>query len=483
MVLVFPRVAGNVALRVPPFGLLMIASRLRRAGFKTEIIDLNVENEERLCRVLRDVSRRVIYTGFSVFTGPMIREALRISAKLKALFPRMMLVWGGPHPAIMPELTARHPLVDVVCIGEGERTAVNLARDIARGDGFASTKGIAYQRDGEIVINGPEQKIPIDGADRELSLDLQSIDLEKYIFINRGKRTVVFLTSRGCPYRCSFCWNLMFHKRRYLAWSPAKVREEMEPLRRKKVERIIIFDSFVGPVDRVEAIGDIFRRWDIEWAIEDGCRVDYHNSREFFRMLEEKGCTHVAFGAESGSQRILDDIHKDISVEDIVRSAENRLGTRVASRYQWMTGIPGEEKEDSLKTVRLIDRVSRINPLSAHCVELYLPYPGNELFDTARAMGWKAPENLEGWGEYRWQGRYPYHREGTWFFKSLQYSNFFRQQLSLSQVSAFTANVKPVFKAAMLMLMPFAYARWHMRRFEFPVEYQLAEMLRRLLER
>jgi len=481
VILVFPRIAGNVTLPVLPFGLLAVASSLRRAGFFVRIIDLNIDSEQQLHDTLKTM--KIIFVGFSVFTGPMIQQVLEISANIRISHPNVPLVWGGPHPTIMPELTIRHQLVDIVCRGEGERTAIRLAKAIAGNESLNDIPGLTFKRNGEIVSTDPGERISSEDVDREVSLDIGSIDLDPYVFMNNGKRTAVFITSRGCPYRCSFCWNLMFHERKYIAWSPQKVEAELKPLIDMKIDKVLIFDSFVGSVSRVHAMGEIFRRHHIEWAIEDGCRVDYHNSEEFFRGLKETGCTHVAFGSESGSQRILDLIHKDITVDDILRSARLSHAHGIKGRYQWMTGIPGETREDALKTVRLIDDVSRINAQSAHSLELYLPYPGNELFDMACKAGWRPPKNIEDWGVYRWQGRYPYHKEGTWFYKSIQYSNFFFRYSSLASMSAFSENIKPVFRAVNTLYWPFAAVRWKMRWFGMPVEYWLGESIRRFLEK
>jgi anaerobic magnesium-protoporphyrin IX monomethyl ester cyclase len=483
VILVFPKVSGNVVLKVMPFGILFVAACLRRSGFDARIFDLNCESEDRLIDTIKTDSKSICYIGFSVFTGPMIQDALILCGKIKKISPSLLIVWGGPHPTIMPELTVLHPSIDIVCCGEGENTAVAIAATVEGGGSFEDVAGIVFKRGNKVVFTQPVKLIDIKAADTDISLDLKNIDVRKYIFLNKGRRTSVFLTSRGCPYRCRFCWNLMFHKRRYMAWSPEKVMDELEPLINHKVEKILIFDSFIGSHKRVQKLGTYFRNAGIEWAIEDGCRVDHHSSKDFFRMLEELGCSHVAFGAESGSQRILDHLNKDITVDDILKSAESRAGTRIFGRYQWMTGVPGEKREDTFRTLDTIEKIDKLNPFSAHSLELYMPYPGNELFELACQSGWTPPVDLEGWGTYRWQGRYPYHVEGTWFFKSVQYSNFFIQHAKLSNVSAFTENIKSIFKAANKLMFPFAYLRWRTRVFGFPIEYQTAELLRRILEK
>ena len=481
ILLIFPRIVTNVDVRVLPFGLLAIASSLRTAGFRVKIIDLNVESDDVLWDSLQQ--EKYLYVGFSVFTGPMIQSALSISQRIRRAHPEMLLVWGGPHPTIMPELTIKHPLVDVVCRGEGERTAVRLAEAVINKNSLETVPGLTFEKNGDIISTDPVERIQSKEADIKISLDLDSIELDPYIFQNNGKRSAVFLTSRGCPYRCSFCWNLMFHKRRYLAWDPHKVRQEIEPLIKQGVEKILIYDSFLGSISRVKKIGEIFHSLGLEWAIEDGCRVDCHSSDEFFRCLENTGCTHVAFGAESGSQRILKSIDKDITVEDILRSAEARRPYKIAGRYQWMTGIPGEKKSDVKKTIDLVDQVSRTNPLSAHNFEVYLPYPGNELYKKACASGWQPPNDLEGWGIFRWEGRYPYHEEGTWYYKSVQYSNFFYRYSTIASVSSLSSKIRPIFRVASRMLWPFAAFRWKTRFFQFPIEYWFAEFFRRIVER
>ena len=478
VLLIQPKIALSMDVNFLPFGLLFVASSLRRKGYHPRVIDLNVESLESLIDALQ--STHLLYVGFSVFTGPIVSDVIEISMKIRQLRPDLPIVWGGPHPTILPDLTARHQLVDVACRGEGEETAVLLADAFAENTDLHDVPGITFKR-GSDLVSTPNIKNDPDVL-KIASLDLNSIDLYPYIFLNRGKKCVSIITSRGCPYRCSFCWNVMFHDRRYKGWPIDKVSQELRPLFDMGVEKFLLFDSFVGSISRVRALGELFKSECVEWAMEDGCRVDLHGTEECFQILSETGCTHVAFGAESGSQRILDLLRKDLTVDDIIQSAQSRKNYNIGARYQWMVGIPGETREDVLKTVDTIDRICNINPKSAHSVDIYSPYPGCEIFKKACDAGWQPPSELEDWGKFRWEGKYPHHNGDTWLFKSIFYSNIFYRYNELSRYSAYTEKARPIYKAACFLLHPIAKARWKTRYFGMPIEYMIAENIRRFIE-
>jgi radical SAM superfamily enzyme YgiQ (UPF0313 family) len=461
-------------LNVIPFGLMSIASSLRNAGYRPMVVNLNLEPIQILKNYLSNPD--LLYIGFSVFTGPMIKDVLELSRKIRQVSPRVSLVWGGPHPTIMPELTAAHSLVDVVCRGEGEQSAVALAKAYSEHTDLKGIPGITFKRDGEIIST--EKSVQDDRGGATFAMDLGSIDLKPYIFRNRGKKCAVFISSRGCPFRCSFCWNVSFLNRKYRGWKVETVQQELQPLLSGGVEKILLLDSFVGPISRVRALGQFFQNQGIEWAIEDGCRVDLHGNEEFFQTVVGTGCTHITFGAESGSQRILDMMQKDITVEDILRSATARKSFPLGARYQWMVGVPGETESDVMLTVKLIDQICRINPLSGHSMDVYAPYPGNPMYNMTCEAGWHPPKDLQAWGQFRWEGEYPHHQGRTWFYKSVFYSNFFYRYKTLAKYSAYTSKAQRLFRLIRVLLHPFAAFRWTTRTFRFPLEYRLAEKMR-----
>lgn len=478
ILLIQPEYKVNLKMVPPPFGLLFIASALRKAGYFPLIIDLNVQPRKSLEEALRN--KDILYAGFSVITGPVIKNVLSLSEDIRKVSPFMPLVWGGPHPSILPEVTVSHPFVDIVVRGEGIRTAVRLAKTLSEKGDLKNVPGINYKEGKELRHTDFLKEEPVKAED--MSSGLEFIDVSPYIFDINGKKGALVLTGRGCPYRCSFCWNSILSERQYKTWDIDRTYEELRPLFASGVNKLFFLDSFAGSIERLEKVGNLLLSENIEWALQDGCRIDFHGRKECFEILERTGCSYMTFGAESGSQKILDLVCKDLKLEDTVRSAEERVSFKLGARYHWMIGFPGETEEDVLKTVALIDRISRINPRSAHNLNMYAPYPGNLLYNKVCDAGWKPPEDLSAWGKYRWDRTYPHHKGKTWYFKSIQYSNLFYRFSDLSKYSIYSEKTDNIFRLAALLLYPFGAVRWKSRIFNFPMEYRIAEKMRKMLE-
>ena len=478
VLLIQPKYRTNLNIVPPPFGLLLIASALRKAGYRPRVIDLNVEPESVLNEAL--LNNDILYVGFSVITGPVINDAIYVSEKIRKTCPGTPIVWGGPHPSILPEVTVNHPYVDLVCIGEGIRTAVRIADAILDNHNFKTIPGIAYQQDNKTILTGlePDDLIPVE----EMSLGFSHIDVSPYTFKTGNDLGALILTGRGCPYRCSFCWNSILAKQRYKSWRIEKFDDEIKPLLSVGVNKLFFLDSFAGTIDRLEKLGEYLHSKKIKWALQDGCRVDYHGQKTCFNMLQKTGCEYVTFGAESGSQRILDLICKDLKKGDIIRSATERLPSKLGARYHWMIGFPDERIEDVYQTLDTIDMISNINYRSAHNVNMYAPYPGSQLFKRVCQAGWSPPAELGEWGRYRWDRTYPHHKGLTWILKSIQYSNQFYRNSEHTKYSIYSERASLLFKIAAFFFYPFGAMRWKNRFFKYPVEYWCAEKLRKMID-
>jgi len=166
----------------------------------------------------------------------------------------------------------------------------------------------------------------------------------------------------------------------------------------------IIFadDNFFIDKERIEKICDLLikKKLNLKWGAM--CRCDYfaRYSDEFVAKLKKAGCESLYFGAESGSQRILDYMTKDIKREDIMICAKKSREHGIKAKFFFMMGFPTETVEDLHKTLDLINEIYKIIPETLHPILIYTPYAKTRLMEESKKAGFEPPDTLEGWGMY-----------------------------------------------------------------------------------
>jgi anaerobic magnesium-protoporphyrin IX monomethyl ester cyclase len=400
--------SGNLQL---PTGLLSLSSVLKKSGFSVKVVnEPTVEKSIKLAS--KHVDGRTIFFGITCMSGTPIYDALIVASKIKKRNPELPIVWGGVHPTILPEQTASHPLVDIVVRGPGEIAAVSLARALKTKKTLRNIRGITYKQDGEIVSNPDAEFFDINKLPM---LDYDALDMEKYIstikpenmtYDDISTRFMSYHSSRGCCHRCSFCAIRASCKGVWQKFTPERTVKELKILiDRYKVNGIFFMDdNFFVSKERVERICDLLikEKLNIKWA--GNCRADYFcsYSREFMQKLVRSGLVQLVFGAESGSQRMLDYIKKDIKVADIINSAKKAKEFGIKAHYNFMLGFPNETIQDIYKTIDAIHKIYEIFPQSMSSLSIYTPYEGTKLIEDSRKLGLKAPTDLEGWGRYNY---------------------------------------------------------------------------------
>jgi anaerobic magnesium-protoporphyrin IX monomethyl ester cyclase len=391
-----------------PLSLLHLASFLRDDGFKVRIFDMRLENFHNF--KMTDP----LFVGISSMSGLQIRHGLEFARKARAAEPSCPIVWGGVHPTLLPEQTVASENVDVVVRGEGESTILELARRLSSNEPLDDVPSITYMSDGRIRSNPDGQLIDLDTIPEDLAYDL--VPLERYPSFQAGRFHMQ--TSRGCPHRCGFCYNSIFNRGKWRGKSPEKVLNDIEHVTEKfpNIKCIdLIDDNFFVDEKRVEQICRrmINRRMRTTWRAN--CRFDYmaHYDREFVGLLEKSGCTELNFGAETGSDRLLSLINKDLTTDHMVRSAENlrNWAPSIEPYAFWMSGLPTETEEDLKKTFAIMDRLSETNSKMQHIeICMYTPFPSPilDLFGSE----FKLPETLEEWGNID-----IFHRRPPWHSK------------------------------------------------------------------
>ena len=382
-----------------PLSLLAIAPYLVREGFEVVIIDGRIEDARK--RILQEIDDRTLFAGITALTGSMIRFGLFCAEIIRKIRPKLPIVWGGVHVTLTPQQSlATSDLVDVLVRGEGEMTCVELAKALSAGLDLSEIQGISWKKDGRIVHN-PDR--PFMDFNEQLPIDYDLVDIEKYDV----KNTLLYQSERGCPHRCAFCDVLVVHRRKFRKKSVEAVLNDLKFLKKKFNPDKIHFvdDCFFADLKRANAIIDglIEMKLDLKW--HTSCRAQYvrRTDRAFWERAKQAGLTEVYVGAESGSQRILDYIQKDCTLEDIHNAAEQICGAGLLFWTNFMMGFPGETREDIRKTIELIDNLNDTykEKMLIGRIFMYAPCPGTPMHFEVVKAGFRAPETLKDWGDFR----------------------------------------------------------------------------------
>ncbi|MBU1672458.1 MAG: B12-binding domain-containing radical SAM protein [Actinobacteria bacterium] len=395
VLLIYPRM--KVLAPRFPYSVLPIAAALLEGGHEVHVLDTQVEE-------LDSVDPRGFdLVGVSTYSGSQIEGALQAAARVRSLAPGVRLVWGGVHPTMTPEQTARHPLVDVVVRGEGEATLAAMIAALESGGDLEEIPGLTYLEGGHLVKTPDSGYIDLDALPM---LPYHLIKPERYVHFHEKPTRVYFESSRGCPHNCGFCYNEVMHHRRWRAKSVGRVLDEMEYILAELGPDEIwpSDDNFAVDGGRVAEIarGKIERGMTFNWVLSS--RFDYalKYDRDFLELLKESGCATISFGGESGSPRILDMICKGITPEKMMETTGNLRDNGVVCGVNFMAGFPSETRAELFQTFDLIDDLLEIEPDLAAGISIYTPFPGTPLYDRALEHGFREPGSLEGWGAYRY---------------------------------------------------------------------------------
>lgn len=393
----YPNRKGHAYAITPPINLLSVAGFLLEAGYRCEILDAKVEDFRPL------EFDDVLCVGISSMSGMQLRNGTEIAAFVRSSAPGIPIVWGGVHPSLAPESTAKHHLVDLVVRGEGEETMVELADRLRDGEGYGDVLGISYKDDRGQVVHNPDR--PFMDMDKIGILPYELVDLSKYPLNDTG---FPLNTSRGCPYPCKFCYNLTYNKRKWRAQSPENVMVAIRHIIEKYGIRHFLFqvdDEFFINKERVEKICTtiVDEELGIKWSSFNRADILARYSPEFMQLLKDSGCKELFIGGESGSRRMLEFIAKKIDPEDIIEASRKCSEFGIVPIISFMTAFPGETQKDRDETFALIDRINDVNPDSViNGIFSYSPYPGTPLFETAMEYGLKELETMEDWMHFQY---------------------------------------------------------------------------------
>ena len=351
-----------------PYGLLQIGAESLRAGYPTKVLNLSSYAWPRVEEIV-DALEADVY-GLSCWTANR-RGVGYVAKAIKVRHPGACVVVGGPHATpLAKEMLAHHASIDAITTGESDRTFLEILSAKAEGRALAGIAG-AVTRDGDRIVMGPKR---------------ESVkDLDELAPVHAYFDTHIMMTSRGCPWACTFCGAETSWGRGFRSHSNAFVLEELErAVSRLPVKMVQIKDdTFTTNKKRVLELCRSIRERELSFFWSCDTRVDLL-SEELLTEMRLAGCQRLSLGVESGSQRILDRIDKKITVAEILESTElaKRVGIKV--RYYMMLGNRGDTAETFHETLAFLER-ARPHEYIFSCLSVY---PGTRDFYEAEKAGW-----------------------------------------------------------------------------------------------
>lgn len=363
----------------PPLGLAYVAARLLDEGHTVRLIDLNLSglNPARIIAALTNFAPDLVGISSHTETYP---NAVALARMVKEHDVSIPVIVGGPHASILPLDVLTEPDVDYVAIGEGEMTAVELARAIAAGSDAEEIRriaGLGHKRSGTPELNEPREPL----AAAEIGLPARHLlSLEFYEDAHN-----VLVARGGCPYRCPFCSaSHLWGGRRRMRPVP-DVMAEIEAM---------VQDYDARHIFLVDDILTLDRRWldELLTALEDhggqitwGCatRVDRVDEAMLQRMARA-GCSGIQFGVESGAQEILDSV-KGIEKKTALDAVHWAVAAGINVSCSFMIPFP-EDTEATLAETR--DFMHEMRDAGGRLLISYTtPFPGTKFHDEAEELG------------------------------------------------------------------------------------------------
>ncbi len=371
-----------------PYGLYALSAQLEAHGHEAPVFDLELAPMD--IEMVLDRERPDVL-GITAVTHTRF-EAIEVARRARRASPGLFIVVGGPHFTFTTEDTLTHvPEINAIVRGEGEATLVELLDQLDKGKEIDSVLGISRNVDGQVVHTA--DRPPVMDLDTLAPLRWDKIPLERYDhrldFINLP--CVPILTSRGCPVRCTFCaathmWGL-YPRRRHPALVVDEIAEALERFNLKGVR--FNDDALTLSRSHVLALCDAIEQKGVEFSWACQVRVDTVDYALLSRM-KEAGCYFVAFGVETAASRLLESIHKKISLEQVKQTLSDCQLLGLKAKACFMYALPDETDAERYQTFHFMERISEA--VTAFSITPTIIYPGTGVERLARARGVLAPE-------------------------------------------------------------------------------------------
>lgn len=374
----------------PPPGLGYIGSLLLQEGYDVKIIDGQLHNYNAQELTDQIEKENADFVGFTATTYNRFKAIEAIKEVKKRL--NVPILVGGCHFSPTAEDCLKNvPEIDYVIVNEGEFTTLELLNKLSNNEPINEVRGLVYREGNQIVRTSLRDWI------KDLSKEIpptnwELFELDKYKHtlevVGTTGKSIGIMTSRGCPQNCVFCSSPKFWKRKVRFRYPIEIVDELELLHKKYGYSYFDFydDTLtVNPNHVKEICNEIINRGlDIKWY--GRARVDTVN-KEILELMKKSGCIAISYGVESGSQKILNSIHKNITPEKVYETIKISADLGFHVKAFFLFSLPDERKKDINQTLELMDKLKAISPKIGTPSNFTLIFPGTELEVIAKREG------------------------------------------------------------------------------------------------
>jgi len=353
----------------PPLGVSYVAAAFEAAGCQVRIIDYIVSRytPEKLEAELDAFEPDIVGATSVTMNFPVAADIMRTA---KGYRPSILTVMGGPHVSFDAAGTLQtYPEIDLLVLGEGERTIMELVSHIANRSRWPDIKGLAFRQGGKITVTEP----------RELIENLDSIPLPaRHLLPLSRYRALGFpvsiITSRGCPNACIFCQGRRMVGKRVRYRKVAYVMDEIEQILSYGISRINVADDlFTSNKARVREVCEQIRARGLDFKWSAFARVNTVD-RETLEIMRDAGCDSISFGIESGNPEMLRRVRKGITLEQARKAVDLCKEVGIFVHASFMVGLPGESPE-SLRDTQEFSKSLGI----AYGYHFLSPFPGTDV--------------------------------------------------------------------------------------------------------
>jgi anaerobic magnesium-protoporphyrin IX monomethyl ester cyclase len=412
-VLLFNPRAARTKPRIPN-SILQVAASIE-GKYEYLIVDGNLEQdpEKKILQYFREHDIR--FFGCTVMPGPQLKQAIPISEKLKKLYPRLTVIWGGYFPSNQPKTVLSSGYVDYIVNGPGDSAFPNLLVAVEQQLPLDGIKNLIYLKNGQLVKTAKGELPDLDALPSLPYATLNSFyPVGKYLGKTYlGKKTIAYHSSFGCPFTCSFCAVVPIYNARWKGKSATGIYNDIKFLKEQYHGDAVEFhdNNFFVSEKRTVEFARLIKNENMVWWGEARIDTMHKYKDESLALIREAGCKMIFFGAETGNDALLKKMDKGgtQSSEQILQFAERLKKFDIIPEYSFVLGTPFETEEEVDRQIdediTFIKKVKAINPNTEIIIYTYSPVPaeGSEMYDRVLASGFRFPEKLEDWISPAWE--------------------------------------------------------------------------------